>query len=276
MPITNEQNTDGEKRGKLILISAFISLSLFVTKLTQNTTQIIVSDVYLTAGIYFLIVFFGLIWAFDFKLKRRSFLLLAQAGLFVASQELFIEFFFFQKFSRVYEAFILLFLILMVFVINYFTFLSINVLNVNLFKEIPLAQVGRTGSFLISILMMYFYTFSLLLSGFPLYITLALVFILYFINTFMHYENLGIGGGEIFRKTLPIVLICYTLFVGVFLSGNSHETISLLPVVGYYFCVTLTTKEHLYNVEEEKKNFILAVIVLVIVFFFTLFANLLA
>ena len=276
MLMNNEQNTDGEKRGKLILISAFVSLSLFVTKLTQNTTQVDVKDVYLTAGVYFLIVFFGLIWALDFNLKRRSFLLLAQAVLFVASQELFIEFFFFQKFSRVYEAFILLFLIIMCFVINYFTFLSINVLNVNLFKKIPLAQVGRTGSFLISILMMYFYTFSLLLSGFPLYITLALIFILYFINTFMHYENIGIGGAEIFRKTILIVLICYSLFVGVFLSGNSHETISLLPVVGYYFCVTLTTKENLYNIEEEKRNYIIAIVVLIIVFFCTLFANLLA
>jgi len=152
------KSTDEEKRGKLITLAALIALAIFVSKITQAQTQVVVWRVYLNAGIYFVVTFLGLLWAFNFKVKKRSVPFLLQSALYVFSQALFIEFFFFQKFSRIYEAFILLFLMFLVFLGNYISFLMANVLNVDLFKKIPLAQVGRTSSYLVSLLMMYFFT----------------------------------------------------------------------------------------------------------------------
>ena len=100
------RNIDEEKRGKLLVLAAFISIAIFVTKITQAQAQIVVWRVYLNAAIYFLIAFVGLIWAFGFQIKKKSILFLLLPSFYVFSQALFIEFFFFQKFSRIYEAII--------------------------------------------------------------------------------------------------------------------------------------------------------------------------
>ena len=111
MPIKTETSTDREKRGKLLLLAAFTALSLFISKIIQTDTLVVASRVYLNALIYFVIVFVGLLWSFNLQIKKKSLITLIQPALFVFSQELFVEFFFFQKFSRIYEAFILLGLI---------------------------------------------------------------------------------------------------------------------------------------------------------------------
>ncbi len=265
----NDLSTDGEKRGKLLLLAAFIALSLFVSKIIQTDTQVLVWKVYLNAFIYFVIVFVGLLWSFNFQIKKKSFIYILQSSLFVFSQELFVEFFFFQKFSRIYEAFILLALILVVFFINYFSFLAANVFNVNLFRKIPLVQVARTASYLISIFMMYFFTFSILLSGFNIYILLVSIFLFYLIISLIHYINMEVGEGEIFRKTILTTLISFILFLGVFLSGDTHELISIVPIVGYYFSVSLVTQENLFK--GNFKNIYLYISVLVIIFLSVLF-----
>lgn len=265
-------NTDGEKRGKLLFLAGFVALSIFVTKIVQSDNIVEAKSVYLNALIYFFVVFFGLLWAFSFLVKKKSFIFISQVALFVSSQELFIEFFFFQKFSRIYEAFILLLLIFMVFVINYFAFLTANVLNVDLFKKIPLVQIGRTGSYIISILMMYFFTFSFLLSGFNIYVMLPLILVSYVVIILMHYVNIGLSGWELYRKTVLTTLISFILFLGVFLSGNSHEVISIMPVVGYYWSVNLVSQENI-SAGNLGKNISWYVISLIVIFFFVLFVN---
>ena len=112
------RNIDEEKRGKLLVLAAFIALAIFVSKITQAESQVGIWRIYLTAFIYFLITFVGLIWAFGFKVKKKSILFLLQPSFYVFSQALFIEFFFFQKFSRIYEAFILFLLIFLAFLGN--------------------------------------------------------------------------------------------------------------------------------------------------------------
>ena len=66
MKVSREGNTDNEKRGKLLLLAAFIALSLFVSKVVQANTQVVISCVYINALIYFVIVFVGLLCAFNF------------------------------------------------------------------------------------------------------------------------------------------------------------------------------------------------------------------
>lgn len=266
-------NTDREKRGKLLLLAAFIALSLFISKIIQTDSQVLVWKVYLSAFAYFVIVFIGLLWSFNFQIKKKSLIYILQSSLFVFSQELFVEFFFFQKFSRIYEAFILLALILLVFFINYFSFLSANVFNVNLFRKIPLVQVARTSSYLISIFMMYFFTFSLLLSGFNIYVLLVSVFLFYVIISLIHYINMEIEEGEIFRKTILTSLISFILFLGVFLSGDTHELISIVPIVGYYFSVSLVTQENLFK--GNFRNIYLYISILAVIFLIVLFVGIL-
>ena len=142
-----EGNVDNEKRGKLLLLAALVALPIFVFKIVSRETYP-VWRIFVNSLAYFGVTFVGLLWALNFQVKKKSFLYIFQASLFILSEYLFVEFFFFQKFSRIYEAFILLFLMIAVFFANYFVFLMVNVLNVNPFKPIPLAQVGRPFSYL--------------------------------------------------------------------------------------------------------------------------------
>lgn len=272
MPIKTETSTDREKRGKLLLLAAFTALSLFISKIIQTDTLVVASRVYLNALIYFVIVFVGLLWSFNLQIKKKSLITLIQSALFVFSQELFVEFFFFQKFSRIYEAFILLGLVVVFFFINYFSFLSANIFNVSLFKKIPLLQVARTVSNIISVFMMYFITFSFLLSDFNVYILLGSLFLFYLLISLLNYVNNGIEEeGELFRKTFITTLIPFMLFSGVFLSGNVHEVISVIPVVGYFLTVSVATRESFVKV--DSRSVAIQILVLVFSFFAVLVLN---
>lgn len=272
MPIKTETSTDREKRGKLLLLAAFTALSLFISKIIQTDTLVVAIRVYLNALIYFVIVFVGLLWSFNLQIKKKSLITLIQPALFVFSQELFVEFFFFQKFSRIYEAFILLGLVVVFFFINYFSFLSANIFNVSLFKKIPLLQVARTVSNIISVFMMYFITFSFLLSDFNVYILLGSLFLFYLLISLLNYVNNGIEEeGELFRKTFITTLIPFMLFSGVFLSGNVHEVISVIPVVGYFLTVGVATRESFVKV--DSRSVAIQILVLVFAFFAVLVLN---
>ncbi len=260
-----DNNTDREKRTKLLLLAAFIALAIFINKILQSQSQVILWSVYVNAGIYFCITFVGLLWAFDFQIKKKSLIFLFQSALFVFSEAIFIELFFFQKFNRIYEFFILVLLMFLVFVGNYISFLMANVFNVDLFKKIPLVHVGRTSSYLLSLFMMYFFTFSLLVTGLPIYFLLPLILLSYTLTIYMHYMNIGIEGVEIFRKTLLTLLISFSLFLGVFLSGDVHELIAVVPVVGYYLAVSLVSRERLFN-SSRILDFVFGIIVFLVSF----------
>lgn len=264
-------NTDEEKRGKMLVLAAFIALAIFVSKITQADSQIVVWRIYLNSSLYFIITFIGLLWAFRFQVKKRGILFLLHSALYVFSQSLFIEFFFFQKFNRIYEAFILLFLMFLVFLGNYVSFLMANVLNVDLFKKIPLAQVARTSSYLISLLMMYFFTFSFLVSGLEVYVILPLIFLSYFLIIFIHYINIGMEKGELFRKVCITLVICFNLFLGMFLTGDSHEIVSAIPVLGYYLAVGGVTQEGLSY--KDNKGFWIYMVMLLTGFILAVFLN---
>jgi hypothetical protein len=266
-------NTDTEKRGKLLLLAALIAISMFINKILQENVQSEIWQIYMRAGIYFVLSFVGLLWSFSFLVKPKSFLYIIQAAFFVFSESIFIEFFFFQKFNRLYEALILLLLIGLVFMGNYVAFLMANVLNVGLFKKIPLIHVGRTSSYILSLLGMYFLTFSFLLSNFNIYIILPCIIVSYALIIYVHYLNVGLEGRELVWKSVLSTLVSLFLFIGSFLTGTSHELISFLPVLGYFFCVGVVSQESAY--EEDKERYIFYFILLAVIFFISLFLNLL-
>ena len=270
----NDLNTDNEKRGKLLFLAGLISLAVFLSKVLQGQDQLATWRIYVDGGAYFIISFIGLLWAFNFQIKLKSLLYIVQSCLFVFSEVIFVEFFFFQKFGRIYEALILLLILGMVFVGSYVSFLMANVFNVDLFKKIPLAQVGRTSSYLISLLLIYFLTFSLLASSFPLYVLLPLLYLSYVLVTLIHYMNLGMEQGELWRKTILTSIISMSLFLGVFLSGSTYELTAIIPSLGYYLSVSLVTQEQIFRKININATF--SMILLSIVFFLIIFLNIIA
>lgn len=264
-------NTDSEKRGKLLFLAGIISVAIFLTKILQGQTETVTLRIYIDAAIYFVLSFVGLLWAFNFQVKARSLLYIFQSSIFVFSEVLFVQFFFFQKFNRIYEALILLLLLILVFVGNYVSFLMANVFNVGLFKKLPLVHVGRTSSYLVSLLMTYFLTFSFLASNFPMYVLIPLVIITYVIIALVHYINMGIEEGELWRKSLLTAVITSILFLGIFLSGNIHELLAIVPALGYYFSVSMVTQEQIFR--KNSSNLNLSLIVLAIIFFVVIILN---
>ncbi|HBB64467.1 hypothetical protein A3K02_00205 [candidate division WS6 bacterium RIFOXYD1_FULL_33_8] len=258
-------NDDSVKRGKLLSLSLIIALSIFI----QTIVKINEGDVFRTvstAMIYLVVSFLGLIWAFNFQVKIRSLPFLLQSSLFVMSEYLFIQLFFVQKFSRIYEGLILLVLVAMIFVGTYVSFLMANVFNVNLYKSIPLVHVGRTTSYIISTFSVFFITFGLLSLQLPVYILIPLVIGVSVFLSFIHLKNLGYEGVLIFRKTFLVSLIVIFMFIGSFLTGVLHELSALSPTVGYFAGIGIANMRSI----DKSKNwemllYILALIIVIVV-----------
>lgn len=229
---------DNVKRARLLFLAAAISITIFVTKLIQ--VEDITSGVQAMgrAGIYFAITYFGLLWALRFQVGVKSLLyVLPQSALFVFSEVLFLDLFLFRAFDRVYEAIILFFLLIIIFIGTYVSFLTANVFNVSQFKKIPLIQVGKTSSYILSLFTTYFLTYSLLAAGLAIYFVLPLAALAYLITVYSHIHHLGISKklrwtGVVGTVWVMIILLTATMFV-----SSAHEVVALLPTVTMYSMV---------------------------------------
>ncbi|PKN03003.1 hypothetical protein CVU76_03180 [Candidatus Dojkabacteria bacterium HGW-Dojkabacteria-1] len=240
-------NEDAVKRGKLLTLSLLIALSIFIQTILKVNEGDVVRTI-LTALVYFGVSAVGLIWAFNFQVRFKSIPFLVQSALFVASEYLFVQLFFVQKFSRIYEGLLLLILIGIVFVGTYVSFLMSNVFNVNLYKNIPLVNVGRTTSYIISSFTLFFFLFSLLALQLPIYFLLPLVIVVSVFLSYIHLKNLGYEGILLTRKTLLVSFLVLFMFLGSFLSGVTHEVSVLGPVVGYFVGIGVA------NMKSTKAN----------------------
>ncbi len=238
---------DSVKRGKLIMLSLLIGLSIFVQTLIKQQ-DLEVTRILIIALIYLGGSFLGLIWAFDFQVKIKSLSFLLQSSLFVMSEYLFVQLFFVGKFSRIYEGILLLILVALVSIGTYISFLMANVFNVNLYKSIPLASVGRTTSYIISTLSLFFLTFSLLSLQPAIYILLPLQLLISIFFTYIHLRVLGYEGYVLNRKVMLVSLIVFIMFISSFLTGIIHEVSALSPTVGYFVGIGMA------NIKSDKKE----------------------
>ncbi|MCD4811616.1 hypothetical protein K8R14_03370 [bacterium] len=228
--VTQNTGEDSVKRLKIILLSFVLSFSLFFTKIFAQESSLLM--IYVVGGIYFFVSVIGLLWAFNYKVKIRSLIYILQGGLFVFSEVLFVLVFFFQQFDRIYEGVLLFILLCFIWVITYVCFLMVNVFNVALYKSLPLLQVAQTASYILSLLMIYFFTFSILTSGFPLYVMFPLLFILYLFILFMQFNELDMEKGIIWRRVILLSLInMFTIIPFIFI-GSTHEIVAIVPTVG--------------------------------------------
>jgi len=262
------KNEDSVKRGKLISLALLIGLSVFVQTLIKGPDPT-VSRILTTALIYLLFSFGGLVWAFDFQVKIKSLPFLFHSALFVMSEYLFIQLFFVEKFSRIYEGILLLILVGLVFIGTYISFLMSNVFNVNLYKSIPLANVGRTTSYIVSTLSVFFITFSLLSLQLPVYTLLPLQLLISSFFSYIHLRNLGYEGFLLTRKTVLVSLIVFFMFLGSFLTGILHEVSALSPTVGYFVAIGVANlKLNRPKINIEVILYILALIIVILLNFF--------
>lgn len=275
MAITSISSTisseDSIKRGKLLSLSLLIALSLFVQTILQFKGDSNIQILLISAG-YFFLSFFGLVWGFNFQVRLKSIPFLIQSSLFVLSEYLFVQLFFIAKFSRIYEGVLLFVLIGLIFFGTYVSFLMANVFNVNLYKKIPLAQVGRTTSYIISTFTLFFLSFGLLSDGLPIYILLPLFILLSVFLSYIHLRNLGFEGRVLFRKSLLVSLIVIFMFLGSFLSGVLHE-VSVLPAVIGYFAGIGIANFRMTNKVSQTLELILYVLVIILVVFLNLYLN---
>jgi len=146
-----------------------------------------------------------------------------------------------------------------------------NVFNVDLFKKLPLVHVGRTSSYLISLLMIYFLTFSFLSSSFPIYVVLPLILGSYILIILIHYVNMGMEQGELWRKTFLTTVVSAILFLGVFLTGSTHELTAIAPALGYYFAVSMVTQEQIFR--KNSVSFTFSMLLLSVIFFGSIILN---
>lgn len=259
---TNISKTeDSLKRGKMIALSLLIGLTMFIQTLIKSQ-DMTVARVLITAFVYLLVSFFGLIWAFNFQVKIKSLPYLVYSALFVMSEYLFIQLFFVEKFDRIYQGIFLFILIVLVSSGAYISFLMANVFNVNLYKNIPLAEVGKTTSYLISTLSIYFFTFALLSLQLPVYLLLPLEVCITCFFTFIHLKNIGFEGFVLKRKALLISLIVFFMFIASFLEGILHEVSALSPAVGYFVSVGVANMK---TRSDSKFNFYFLIYILALV-----------
>ncbi len=263
---------DSVKRGKLISLALLIALSVFVQTLIKNNDPT-VGKIIITALIYLLISFTGLVWAFNFQVKVKSLFFLLHSSLFVMSEYLFIQLFFVEKFSRIYEGILLLILVALLFFSTYISYLMANVFNVNLYKNIPLVNVGRTTSYIISTLSIFFITFSLLSLQLAPYILLPFELFIIIFFSYIHLRNLGFEGILLSRKTVLVSLIVFFMFLGTFLSGILHEVSALGPTIGYFVGIGVANMKVIK--QRFSIEFILYIIALIIVIFLNFFLNIL-
>ena len=83
--------------------------------------------------------------------------------------------------------------------------------------------------------------------------------------------NIGVEGKELYRKSILTLLISFILFLGIFLTGDSHEIVSAIPVLGYYFSVGVVSQEGVSF--EDNKGIYFYITILIISFLVGVFLN---
>ena len=73
------------------------------------------------------------------------------------------------------------------------------------------------------------------------------------------------------HRTTAISMI---LFLGVFLTGSTHELTAIAPALGYYFAVSMVTQEQIFR--KNSISFIFSMILLSVAFFAVIILNMIS
>lgn len=248
---------DPYKRGKMVGLAILVSLLIFGLKIVQFGDYAPTYAVFFRAGVVGLVAYIGLLWALRFQVNSRTlFLVLSQAAFFIFSQTLFVEVFLFRKVERIYEVLILLSTVIILSVLNYVAFATANIFNVARIKPIPLVQVGKTTSFLLSLISIYFFTYSIFESQLfaPFYIVFPII--MYIVATILHLRHLEIPRDRIWKVvTLIVVMMSISIVLHLVIGGSTTIT-ALTPAIIFYCMVNIFTIENISTIKIIEYLFI--------------------
>lgn len=225
---------DPGKKRRLFFIAILNSAIVMAVKLWATWEWSFINTVlfalFLAVANYLLLV-----WAFRLKVKRESFLtVLPQPSLFVFSFVLMLELIFFQRFERIFEG-VLFSVVLLIFVgVLMGVFLTANVLNVSLYKKIPLLQVAQTVSFIVTLFVIYFSTYSFVSGGLSVYLVSIILFLVYSLTTYTHLSHFSINLKTVLWYSIAIGWAATGILFALLLWPSEVFLLSLIPVATVY------------------------------------------
>lgn len=258
-------SVDNVKKGRMLGLAALISLSMIGLQITSITRTPSSTEILIRAGLYFVVTFLGLIWALRFQVTLRSLMyIIPQSAFFVFSEYIFLEFFFFNRVGRVYEFFIMFLALIGLFVATYSSFLMANVFNVAVIKDIPLVNVGKTVSYVLSLLSVYFLTYGLLYSNTNILVLIALLVIGYILTITFHFRNVEMAKERVGRVVFLSTITMLITVLGASAISYRYELISLLSTVVLFAVTSVVSKK-----ENEDTRLKLASYLIIIFILFT-------
>jgi hypothetical protein len=141
----------------------------------------------------------------------------------------------------------------------------VNIFNVSLFKELPLVNVAQTASYILTLLMMYFLTFGVLASSFPLYVIVPTVFLVYLFLTYMQFNEIGIEKGRLWAVVVITSLINLFILIGFLFVGSNHEIVAIVPMIGGFVSGGLLTLNPKDNVKWQVFGYNLLIFVVILI-----------
>jgi len=260
---------DNVKKGRMLTLAAVISVLMIGIKITKFGDDVSSLSIISRCIAFFVMAYCGLIWALRFQVSKSSLLsILPQSSFYVFTQYLFVEYFFSRGVERIYEFIILFIVLILIFIGVYASFLMANIFNVATIKQIPLENVGRTVSYILSLLSVYFLTYGLFESSLSWYFLLLLFALGFFIVSFFHFKRLDMSKERIGRITLLSFLTLIVTISGAIVVSSRHEYIASVPVVVLFSISSIVMKKE--NEEHntvEYKYFLLVLIIFMLNFF---------
>lgn len=231
------QQQDSLKKGKILLITLFITFSFFFNKNFGPFYPALENSFFISL-VYAFISIFGFLWILSFKVNFRIItVILPQLILIISSQILFLDMFFDQTFGRLYETLLMAVLFLVFFLVTHASFLTTNVFAVSSFKKIPLEAVAKTTIYIISSLSVFFATYGFLSSGMSTFSSYLLLLVFLFFAIFFLLSHFYLELSTVFLNSLLIFWSVFLVLSGLVLFGSKIEFVALLTTVVFYYGV---------------------------------------
>lgn len=232
---------DTGKRGRLVFLAIFITLALFFMRAFNFWVVAPGVDLIVKALVFGVFTYISLIWAFKLEINARSLLIvIPQSVLFVMGYVLFIELFFFRQFERALDFFVLFIVWGAGFLLLYVSFLMTNIFNVSMFKEIPLKQVAKTTSYILSLVMVYLYSFSVLALQVNFAYSAGLLAIAYSIIVYLHFYHLNLSPKNLINALVVVLVGMLASIISFMFIGSQHEIIALMPTATAFAVIGIT------------------------------------
>ncbi len=227
------------RRNGLLALSILYSFFVFISKSFNLFEVGVNSDFFTYLIISSILVYFWLFVMYEFSIKKTVVIyIIPQVILLLAGELIFAHTFFVRSFVRNYEILSFLALVLLFMGLNYSVLLMSNIFYVSIYKNIPLKQVAKTASYIVSLISIYFWTFNVLsFEKVGVVGTILILSAIYGFNIYVHLRHLGFTSYKLRRYTLLTLIMLINLLNTILFVGLRPELIALVPLSGFFVTV---------------------------------------